>query len=609
LAARLEWLPMDFDSRSLRTVRTLIVVLAVIVALSVAADFFRPLALAILLAFLLTPLVRWIERSGLPRALSVTLALGALFTAIAAVVYVVGGQLASLADQLPAYQANVKAKLEGMRPEQGSTLEKAAVALTNIEASLHSAGDRGAVPVRIVSHPAFMTQLEHLLGPFEAALASAGVVLLLLLFILIEREDISDRIVQLVGWGKIGVTTKTLSQIGHRLSRYVLALALVNTGFGLAVMLGLWAIGLPYPAVWGALAGLLRFVPYVGTLVAFSLPELVSIAHFPAWTQPLLVFALFAFIELAANSIEPLVYGKSTGISPTGLLLGVLFWTWLWGGLGLLLANVLTVCLAVTGQSIPALGFLGILLRRDVEIGDDLRFYQRVLNRDQDAASSLLEDALKVQPFEEVCDRIVIPTLARTEQDHAQGFIEKNDVAFIYRVVRDWLDEISDHGSLSSPASPSASRDNGGITSIRDVPGSERFSVIGVASGGGEALILRMVNLLLAPSGLRITILAASGSPLRVSDRVARFHPKLLLFSHLPPEGLTRARYLIKRLRTRHANIPLAVGYWDTTADVSRVNEVLRSVSVQKVVLSVAAARTLILERAVPEPVPSASGD
>src|SRR5262249_26463133 len=152
------------------------------------------------------------------------------------------------------------------------------------------------------------------------------------------------------------------------------------------------------------------------------------------------------------------------------------FWTWLWGGLGLLLANVLTVCLAVTGQSIPALRFLGTLLRHDVDVGDDLRFYQRVLNRDHDAALNLLEEALKARPFAEGCDRIVIPTLARTEQDHAQGFIDKQDVAFIYRVVRDWLDELADREPFNSPASASALRDDE-LSSIHDSPEAARCSV------------------------------------------------------------------------------------------------------------------------------------
>ena len=215
------------------------------------------------------------------------------------------------------------------------------------------------MPVRVISQDATLAQLSTFLGPFHVLLAWGGVVLLLLIFFLIESDEISDRTVQMVGWSNIGVTTKTMTQISHVLSKYLTTLALFNAAFGTVIGLGLWAIGLPSPALWGFLAAVFRFVPYLGTLIAFCLPELISIAHFPSWTQPILVLALFATAELVANSIEPLIYGKRTGISPVALLVTALFWTWLWGGLGLLLANALTVCLAVVGQSIPSLGFLG----------------------------------------------------------------------------------------------------------------------------------------------------------------------------------------------------------------------------------------------------------
>ena len=592
---------MTLDLGTVRLLRVLAMALAAVFALSVAADVFKPLVMAILLAFLLTPLLQCFERFGLPRAVSVGLLLLTLLTVIGGIGYVVGNQFASLADHLPAYEINVRAKLSDLRLERGSAIDKAVQVVRSLEKSMSAAGSESAAPVRIVSETSFVTSLQHLLGPFEVVLTFAGVVLILLTFILIERADISDRIVQLVGWGKIGVTTKTLSLIGHRLSRYMVALSLVNACFGTVVMLGLWAIGLPYPALWGFLAALLRFIPYVGTLASLSLPEMVSIAHFPGWIQPLLVLALFGFAELATCAIEPLVYGKSTGISPTGLLVAALFWTWLWGGLGLLLANVMTVCLAVIGQSVPSLGFLGTLLQHDVNLGADLRWYQTVLNRDQEGALDLLDEALKTRPFEDVCDQIVIPTLARAEQDRVQGLIDTTDAGFIFRVVREWLDNLASRDDLFPPADGSVPENDDRSATSQDVAGAEGGTLIGLVSGGAEALILRMVNLTLAPSGLRLKVLSASGSPLHVSDRVGAFEPALILISHLPPGGLTRARYLIRRLRARYADVPLAVGFWDPTADLSRVIDQLRSASVHQVVLSVAAARTLIVQQVLSE--------
>ena len=290
----------------------------------VAAEVLKPLALAVLLCFILTPSVQWFVRRGLPRSGSVALVLILVFSAVGGVGYVVGDQFTSLADQLPAYQANIQKKFATLKPHNDSSIEKARRAIASLEQSLRPAEVDHASPVRVVSENATVAQLQTLLGPFHVTLAFGGVVLLLLVFLLIESNDISDRIVQTVGWGKIGVTTKTMSQIGHVLSRYLVTLALFNLGFGVVIGLGLWAIGLPSPALWGLLAAVLRFVPYLGTVVSFSLPELISIAHFPGWTPPLLVLLLFAGAELVANSIEPLLYGKSTGISPIGLLVAAL---------------------------------------------------------------------------------------------------------------------------------------------------------------------------------------------------------------------------------------------------------------------------------------------
>jgi hypothetical protein len=317
--------------------------------------------------------------------------------------------------------------------------------------------------------------------------------------------------------------------------------------------------------------------------------------------QLLLVLALFATVELAVNAIEPLVYGKSTGISPIGLLVSAMFWTWLWGGLGLLLANALTVCLAVAGQSIPGFGFLGALLRHEVSATDDSRWYQRVLNRDQDGAMAILDEALKSRSFEEVCDQIVIPTLARAEQDRSQEFIEGRDVAFIWRLVREWLDDVAENDEivLTTPEPPAttATAAEVKVEPIRALgPVDEKeHPLVGIATGGGaDSLILRMLNLVLKPSSLRLTILSAVGPSLQLSDKVAELEPALVLISHAPPAGLTRARYLTKRIRARLPELPIVFGYWDDDAEPSHVVERLRPASVNRIVVSVASARAAI---------------
>jgi predicted PurR-regulated permease PerM len=592
---------MNLDPSAARILRAVVIAFVVISIMYVAAEVLKPLALAILLSFILAPIVQWFVRRGLPRSCSVALVLILVFTMLGGVTYVVGGQFASLADELPAYQANIQKKLAALEPQYDSPLEKARGALQSLQKSLRPAEADRATPVRVVPENAAVAQMQTFLGPFHLTLAFGGVVLLLLIFVLVESNDIGDRMIQMVGWGRIGITTKTVSQIGQVLSRYLTMLALFNLAFGVVIGLGLWAIGLPSPALWGLLAAVLRFVPYLGTIVSFSLPELISIAHFPGWTQPFLVLALFAGAELIANSIEPMLYGKSTGISPIGLLVAALFWTWLWGGLGLLLANALTVCLAVVSQSIPGLGFLGTLLRHEVEVAADLRWYQRVLNRDQDGATALLEEALKTRPLETVCDEIVIPTLGRAEQDRDEGFLEKRDVVFIWRVVRDWLDDLADRDDITLTAPLPTRPEHTEPARVRPAAATVDHELAGIATNGGaDALILRMLNLVLRPSHVRLTILSATGSPLRLSDKLENLDCGLIVISHLPPVGLTRTRYLIKRLRARHPDIPMIVGFWDSKADSLGVAEQLRSSSAYHVALSLTTARAMILERTVP---------
>lgn len=590
---------MNLDANSIRLMRALIIGGILIFAMSAAADVFKPVALAVLLTFLLAPLTARLERLGLPRALSVALVLILMLTVIGGVGYVVGGQFASLAEHIPDYQEKVRAKLTKLKPSGGSSFDRVYEAVSNFEASNRTEEEIQATPVRIVTGTDVLGTLHTLLGPFESIVAMGGIVLLLVVFLLFERDDIGDRIIQLVGWGRIGVTTKTLAQIGAGLSSYLTALSLVNAGFGLVIGLGLWAIGLPSPALWGFLAAMFRFIPYVGTVLSFSFPALISVAHFPGWTQLALVFALFVVVELVVNGVEPLLYGKSTGISPIGLLVAAMFWTWLWGGLGLLLANALTVCLAVAGRSIPGLGFLGALLSHDVAVADDLRWYQRVLNRDQDGSLALLEEALKTRSFEEVCDQIVIPTLARAEHDRSHDFIEDRDVAFIWRLVREWLDDVAENDEivLTKPTTEAEVEPLRALGSI-DVA---THPLVGIATGGGaDSLVLRMLNMALKPSSVRLTIMSAGGSSLQLSEKIADLAPGVVLISHLPPEGLTRARYLTKRLRARHGDVPIVFGYWDLGTEPSRVTEQLRPATANRIVVSIASARAAILNRTTP---------
>ena len=353
--------------------------------------------------------------------------------------------------------------------------------------------------VRVIEQPTFRQRLQGAVGPYLEFIGVGSFVLILVLFMLMNREDLGDRIVQLFGHRQINLTTRTMSEIGQRISRYLAMITLVNSGFGLIVGLGLWLIGVPYAVLWGCLAAMMRFIPYVGAAVAFLLPLVFSVAHFPGWRQPLEVVALFGVVEVALSYLEPVIYGKTTGVSALGLLVAAMFWTWLWGLLGTLLSTPMTLCLAVLGKYVPSLGFFATLLGEEAELDQNIRFYQRLVSLDQDGATAVVEAALKERPRAEVFDQILVPALSRAGRDAARGELEESDVAFIRRVIGEILDDLegTEEISLKTPA-PSGEGEPG---RANGKPASPPFEVAGVAaSGTSDALALRMLGQILAPS-------------------------------------------------------------------------------------------------------------
>ena len=419
-------------------------ILAVIAAMSLAAEVLKPLALAVLLSFALAPLAGFIERRRVPRAIAVLLTVALALGSLIGIGYVVVRQLSMLAYQLPSYQERIQKKVDFLTPSDDTAFYRAQKVAGDVAKSLDAPVVPGheAMDVRVIEQPTFRERLQTAVGPYLEFIGVGSFVLILVLFMLMNREALGDRIVQLFGQGQINLTTRTMAEIGQRISRYLAMITLVNSVFGLIVGLGLWAIGVPYAVLWGCLAAMMRFIPYVGAAVAFGLPAVFSVAHFPGWRQPLEVVALFGVIEVALSYLEPLIYGKTTGVSALGLLVAAMFWTWLWGLLGILLSTPMTVCLAVLGKYVPSLGFFATLLGEEAELDQNIRFYQRLVSHDQDGATAIVEAALKERPRAEVFDQILLPALSNAERDVLRGELEESDVAFIRRVVGEILDDL-----------------------------------------------------------------------------------------------------------------------------------------------------------------------
>ena len=365
--------------------RLTILVIAAVASMSLAQEVLKPLALSVLLAFVLAPLSRFLERRRVPRVLAVTCTVLFALGALASVGYVVGNQMVSLANDLPRYQDQIDKKLGKLAPTRENALSRASGVVRHVAEVMEGSKTRkDLAEVKVVADSTYWERLEAAAGPYLGFLGVGSIVLILVLFLLLQREDMSDRIVRLFGHRRIGLTTRTMDEAGRRISRYLAAFAAVNSAYGLVIGLGLWAIGVPLPALWGALAAGLRFIPYVGPAAAFALPLLLSVVVSEGWREPILVVGLFGVLEVVATSVlEPVIYGKTTGVSAVGLLVAAMFWAWIWGPVGLLLSTPLTVCLAVVGKYVPGLGIFATLLGEEPALEVPLRLYQRLLAVDR----------------------------------------------------------------------------------------------------------------------------------------------------------------------------------------------------------------------------------
>jgi predicted PurR-regulated permease PerM len=340
-------------------------VVLVIGSLYWARAVFVPLALSLMLTFLLQPVVAVLHRWGLGYAPAAGLVVLLLALLIGAIGWVAVTQLSNLASELPRYQDNLKQKIEDLQhASQGGVFGKIQESVAELSRNFQKRQLPATGPQEPIAVTPPWSSLISYVPSFLGFLVDAGLVLVLLLFMLIAHRDLRDRLFRLVGYGRVTVTTKALDEAGQRISRALRMQAVVNGTYGSAVGLGLFCLGVPYALMWGLFAGMLRFIPYVGPAVGALMPIALSMAVFAGWMKPLLVGGLFVLLEIATNALlEPLLYGRGAGVSQVAILMSIAFWAWLWGPVGLLLATPLTVCLGVLGKYVPYLTFLDVLLR------------------------------------------------------------------------------------------------------------------------------------------------------------------------------------------------------------------------------------------------------
>lgn len=410
---------------------------AIVACLYFAREFLLPVILAALLSFLLAPLVSILERWRLGRIPSVLIVSLLAFLSIGALTYLMVSQLMDFAAELPKYRHNLMAKVQSLRDQTGGPLGSAMQTVQEVLAALNPPdqknGASAPVPVVVQSTTGATSVITGLIVPILGPLGTAAIVSVLVIFMLLGHEDLRDRLIHLVGRGHLRITTEALDEAGKRVSRYLRAQLMVNVLYGVPVGIGLFFIGVPNAALWGVLATLLRFLPYVGPWIAAMFPLALSLAVSESWNQLFLTGGLFVVMELISNNVvEPWLYGASTGLSPFAVIISAFFWTWIWGPIGLLLATPLTVCVAVAGKHVPGLAFLDVLLGDKPPISRSERLYQRILALDEEEACEIAEETVKEQGLVPAIDHVLLPTLHTMEIDNRNGVLpEKNRAAAV----------------------------------------------------------------------------------------------------------------------------------------------------------------------------------
>jgi predicted PurR-regulated permease PerM len=580
--------------------------LLVVAALYFARPVLIPVVLAMLLAFILSPLVGILQRYAVPRVPSVLLVVTLAFAMIGGVAYIVVAQVQRLALDLPAYKTEIADKLFHIREAtQGSWIERINGTIRDIEDLIKqkelakrehesateggpsktgsSPDERQPIPVR--PELSSLPILQSVAVSAVELLVSMVLVVVLVLFMLIKREDLRNRVLHLWGQGSLTSMTRALDDATTRISRFLLMQLLINASFGLSVAIGLTLIGVPYAFLWGFLGMCLRYIPYLGAWVAAVFPLVTSIAVLPGWTPPLLVLALFLFLELViSNFAEPWLFGRSVGVSEVALLIAAAFWAWLWGPVGLVLSTPLTACLAVMGRYVPSLEFFSILLGDEPVLEPFATYYQRILARDEDEASDLVKEYALSHDPEEVFDHLLVPALSLARRNRARGELSLEDDELILRVTREVLDE----GLL--PSVPHASTDED------QAPGTSYITVFGCpARDEMDELALEMLRRLLVPSRCHFEVISPESLKAEVLAKVQAEQVPVVCIGTLPPQNLAQTRYLCKRLRGKFPELKILVGCWGWEGSSERLEQRLKEAGADMVATSLLEARADIL--------------
>lgn len=584
-------------------------IFATVAGLYFAQEVLIPLAVAVLVTFLLVPAVTWLERLHFGRIGSVLVAVAVALMAVGTIGWLVEQQFVDVAGKLPDYRENIQNKLNRVRGATEGSFSKAAKGVQDTIQSMATTSPttqptataqvipvtpervgqpatvtvtavskENPLPVREYSQPSPPLQLVgQYLARLTGPLAMSGLVVVFVIFMLLNRKDLRNRMIRLVGHGRLNLTTQALDDAATRISRYLQMQSTINAIYGICIGSGLWIIGaasaegrFPNVLMWAMLAALLRFIPYLGPVIGAMMPLVLSLAAFSSAGVFVATLCMYVGIELVtSNVIEPWLYGSSAGLSVMAILVSAVFWTWLWGPVGLFLSTPLTVCLVVLGKYVPHLGFLDVILGDEPVLEPPARVYQRLLSLDQEEASELLHEWRKEHGLEHVYDDIMIPALAMAEKDRHTGELDSERELFIRQAMRDLIDELGDAQKKENAAS-ALKQEPAGAASLAPPPVSEESTVTVLclpAQNEADEIVGLMLAQLLEFKGQRAVAASQVSLASEMLELVAEQDAAVVCISALPPAALAHSRYLCKRFFARFPSMPVVVGLWTSKAD------------------------------------------
>ena len=575
----------------------------VIGGLYLSREVLVPVVFAILLSFVLAIPVGALQKLGLGRKLPVAIVVFLTFLAIGVVGTVVAGQMTELAGQLPRYQSTIREKLASLKGVAGGgPLDR----LLDMGESLSQEMAKGAkpdglapappapIPVEVTEPPAGPVKtLTSIVGPALKPLATAGLVIVFTVFMLLQRSDLRNRAIRLAGSRDLQRTTAAMNDAATRLSKFFLAQVLLNAAFGVVIATGLWLVGIPNPILWGILAAISKFIPYFGVLIAAGGPLVLAAAVDPSWTSFLVTAGFFAVSEfLVGQVIEPLVYGHSTGLSPVAVILSVTFWTWLWGPVGLILATPLTVCLVVLGRHVEQLRFLDVMLGDRPPLTFPESFYQRALAGDAAEAIDKADEFLKDHRLATFYDEVALGSLALAQADLARGALDERQLDRVAATMTQMIEDLGEHEDPDEPAaewSAGLARTDGHDPdgdlqaklhqANREASLLARIEPADLGGWGGDEPVLcigsrteldriaaEMLAQLLGKHGIGARVESAHALTAAGAERLDRPQTRIACLSSLDPGAPVYLRYAVRRLRRRLPGARIVVGIWGIDA-------------------------------------------